>query len=252
MFLLTPMVRNLVLLNLLIFIVGQVLQNNLGDTLGLAYLTSAGFQPYQLLTHLFVHADWLHILGNMFMLMVFGPKLEMTWGPNRFLVFYLACGYGASLLYSLVNAVELNLLLQEVQAYAAQPSFNAFDRFVATHQVTAFQGFVNDFGDHDTNPAYLAQSKEYLRTYYEAMQGVTLVGASGAIFGILLAFGMVFPHDIINLFFVFPVEARFVVIFYAALELYVTLQAAPNDNVAHFAHLGGMLFAFLFARRWSA
>jgi membrane associated rhomboid family serine protease len=252
MFLMTPMVRNLVLLNLLIFIVGKVLQNDLGNTLGLAYLTSSGFQPYQLLTHLFVHADWMHILGNMFMLIVFGPKLEMTWGPNRFLVFYLACGYGSSLLYSLVNAVELHLLLQEVQAYAQQPSFIAFDRFVASHEITAFQGFVNDFGDHESDPAFLAQSKEYVRGYYEAMQNVTLVGASGAIFGILLAFGMVFPHETLYIFFIFPVEARFVVIFYAALELYVTLQAAPNDNVAHFAHLGGMLFAFLFARRWSA
>jgi membrane associated rhomboid family serine protease len=247
------MVRNIVILNLFIFMSDQFLNLNLGDTFGLYYFTSTEFQPYQLLTHLFMHASWMHVLGNMFMLVIFGPKLEMTWGPNRFLVFYLACGYGSSFLYSFVNAVELHLLLQDINVYLQNPSFIAFDGFVASHQgFGRALDFVNAFGDHENDPAYLAQSKEYLRAYYRAMQNVPLVGASGAIFGILLAFGMTFPHDVINMFFVFPLEARFVVIFYAGLELYVTLEAAPNDNVAHFAHLGGMLFAFLFARQWSS
>ncbi len=252
MFALTPMVRNILLLNLLIFVLGQFLGLDLSELFGLSAFGSSNFQPYQIITHLFIHASWMHILGNMLGLIIFGPKLEMIWGPGRFLVFYFACGFGASFLHFLVNAVELQMLLKDINAYSLDPSYISFDRFVATRHLTGFLDFVNAFGDHETDPAYLAKSKEYLRAYYVQMQNSSLVGASGAIFGILLAFGMTFPRDILYILFVIPLEARFVVILYVAFELYVTLQAAPNDNVAHFAHLGGMIFAFLFARRWAS
>lgn len=228
-------VKNLLIINGLFFLATLALQSqiNLTRILGAFYWGSPLFQPWQIVTHMFMHStqNFTHILFNMFALWMFGTAIERVWGAQRFLIYYLVTGLGAFFLHYAVVAWQVNGLISELGPDAVERIKTEGMRFWME-------------GKNYQDPA-LAQ----LNIYYN----VPVVGASGAVFGILLAFGMMFPNTrLMMLFFPVPIKAKYFVIGYGLLELYSGIANNPGDNVAHFAHLGGMLFGFLLIKYWSS
>jgi membrane associated rhomboid family serine protease len=221
------------------------------DWLGLRYIASEEFRPHQLLAHLFVHAGFLHLFSNMFTLVTFGPVLEYTLSSKRFLALYLLTGIGAALLYMAVFYFEISKLTTSYHHYMESPTPEAFAAFLhkAPQMHTHYHAFVSDFLKHSEDGAYIARSKAIATQLYTYKLNMPIVGASGAIFGLLTAFALLFPTATLSLFFLpIPIKAKYFVILYGIYELYAGLRDNPADNVAHFAHLGGIVFAYLFIR----
>jgi membrane associated rhomboid family serine protease len=254
---LTPVVRVLLLMNVVIFFIQAFTTYNpwILDTFALHYVGASKFMPHQFISHMFLHGGWLHLFSNMFSLFIFGTLLERTWGSARFLAFYMITGVGAAALHAGVTAWQM----QEMIA--------AMDNFLNTQQPQAFFTFVNEHAsfvyDHDKlrapvlelinayekNPnsvSLFTEAKGFVQFATEQKMNVPTVGASGAVFGLLMAFGMLFPNvELMLLFLPIPIKAKYFVALYGAYEFYAGFQASPDDNIAHFAHLGGLLFAFL-------
>ncbi len=226
-----PVVKNLLIINGLFFLATLLLQNqgiDLAKYLGLHYWKSPGFYPHQLITYMFMHGGFTHILFNMFAVFMFGRVLEGVWGQKRFLIFYMVTGIGAGLIQMLVAYIRLMPLMAELP----QEDIN----LIMTEGYDLIQSGKNWVGLGGTINGLI--------------NGVT-VGASGAVFGILLAFGMLFPNtELMLLFPPIPIKAKWFVIGYGAIELYSGFANNPTDNVAHFAHLGGMLFGFILIKIW--
>ena len=206
-------VKNLLIINGIMFLADIVLTRfgiDLNSILGLHFFMASGFRPYQLLTYMFMHGNFSHLFFNMFALWMFGNTLENIWGPKRFLLYYLLCGLGAGLMQEGVQYIE----------YVTQLS--------QYHNVNIGSAVIS--------------MDDYLNL-------MTTVGASGAIYGLLLAFGMMFPNSLIYLYFAIPIKAKWFVIGYAVIEL-LTGIFSSGDQVAHFAHLGGMLIGLIIILVW--
>ena len=215
-------VKNLLIINVLFFLAKMTLPIDMDKLFALHPFQSPHFEPYQLITHMFMHGDFTHLLFNMFALWMFGKVLENVWGGKRFLIYYLATGLGAMILYSIVQQIQCSLLEAEMTIEQIQ--------YVASNKLY--------------QPYQIQNMRELSSLYY-----TPVLGASGAVFGILLAFGKLFPNTLLYLYFAIPVKAKYFVIGYGALELYSGISN-PNDGVAHFAHLGGMLFGFILLKYW--
>lgn len=245
------MVRNLLIINVVVFLLqlsGVVSLENFA----LHYFGSDLFRPIQLFTHMFMHGGWSHLFSNMFSLFIFGPMLERFWGPQRLLAFYLITGLGASLLYSGVRAYELNGLENETANYMVNPEPMSFYNYMEEHYSGRYNTqFAVEFRRNPDNPTFIEESKEAVRYVFGQVFNSPMLGASGAVFGILMAFGLLFPNlELFLLFLPIPIKAKYFVLFYGAYELYAGFNRVPGDNVAHFAHLGGMLFAYILVRMW--
>ncbi len=233
-----PVVKNILLINVVMFVANMVFKMqgvDLNHVLGAFYWDSEYFEPYQILTHMFMHDNqgFLHILFNMFALLVFGSQLERVWGAKRFLLFYLLCGLGA---YALNNAVTYF----EIQHIQETMPAAYWDKFMNGDGFSVIAG----------GEAYSAIGVSDQITLYAAYN-IPGVGASGAIFGILAAFAYLFPNTELYLMFIpVPIKAKWMVIGYAALELYLGLQNTIGDSIAHFAHLGGGLIGFILVLIW--
>ena len=207
--------RNLLLINIICFLVQQVLQLrgiNVTDWLGLHFVLASQFNVLQLISYMFLHGSWTHLFFNMFSLWMFGRIIESTLGAKRYLLYYMVCGIGAGL---------------------CQELWQTADYFI--HNLSAYEMV-------DTGRGALMPMSQFLNSW-------TTIGASGACYGILLAFGALFPNERIMLLIPpIPMKAKYFVAGYAAIELFSAYTS--NDNVAHFAHLGGMLFGWLLLRRW--
>ncbi|NMM50305.1 rhomboid family intramembrane serine protease [Marinigracilibium pacificum] len=278
---LTPVVKNLLLINVLVFFAAIVINSyfrvDINDYLGLYYIKSDNFKPFQFVTYMFAHAFmngnsiylW-HILGNMFALFIFGPNLERTWGPKNFLIYYMVCGIGAGLIQTGVMYAEVRPIEKGYENFISAPTPENFDYFVQEHvtldtyfkEVSNGRGFrvdrvrifdlKNAWMDNPEELEFRKQAIDVSKIVYEQYANIPTVGASGAVFGILLAFGMLFPNVVLMLIFPpIPIKAKYFVMFYGAYELYSVFQAAPNDNVAHFAHIGGMLFGYIMIKYWN-
>ena len=246
----TPMVRNILIINVVAFVAFAMFGG--GEQFALYDFRSPNFRPYQLITHMFMHANFMHLFSNMFSLFIFGPLLETRWGGQRLLTFYLITGLGASLLFTAVRAYEFNEMRRDSEQYIAAPSPVNFLHYQEKH----LQGTLNEVAEayrkEPQNPGIINYTKEVVKQAYTEITTMSkMVGASGAVFGILMAFGMLFPNtELMLLFFPFPIKAKYFVMLYGAFELYAGIQRAPGDNVAHYAHLGGMLFAFILLKIW--
>jgi membrane associated rhomboid family serine protease len=225
-----PVVKNLIIINALMFLgtlaVQQAWGTDLNQILGLYYLGSPLFKPFQIITHMFMHGSLGHIFFNMFALWMFGKVLEQVWGSKRFFIYYMITGLGAVFLHSLVLSLELHPLVNYVsQTYGID---------------TITPDVIDQLYNMDDQKAKAL-----------AMGLVTpTIGASGAVFGVLLAFGMLFPNTQLMLLFPpIPIKAKYFVIGYGLIELYLGVMQ-PGSNVAHFAHLGGMLFGFVMIKLW--
>lgn len=224
-------VKNLLIINGLFFIGMISFRSTFGvditQWLGLYYPASESFIPSQLVTHMFMHGNIGHIASNMIMLWFLGSAMENYWGSQRFLIYYMLTGLGASALQTAVNAYEYYSL-------AASVSPENLEVLLTEGRDLLAPG-------HFFKDAAMMEVYRFLNT--------PMVGASGAVFGVLLAFGMTFPNQMIYLNFFFPIKAKYFVIGYGLLELYNGFSTS-DSGIAHFAHLGGMLFGFLLIRRW--
>ena len=209
------MTKNLLIVNILAFAATWVLERSgidLTALLGLHFFMASDFHVYQFLTYMFLHGGFTHILFNMFALWMFGAVIERVWGPKKFLFYYICCGIGAGFMQELVQYI-----------------------YFSYEGIAAYQ-YVNAGGVQMTTDAYINLW--------------TTIGASGAVYGILLAFGMIFPNERLFIIpFPFPIKAKWLIVGYIAIELF-SVMSGPGDGVAHMAHLGGMLFGFLLIKYW--
>jgi len=225
-----PVVKNLIIINVALFVAlflfRQMFRTDLNGILGMYYIQSPLFQPWQIVTHMFMHGSVMHIFFNMWALWIFGKTLESVWGGKRFLIYYLVTGLGAAFFHQLVMYFSMAPQIADMKS--------AYNIDVLTIE--------------RLNQVF-AMGTEYnglIRNLF-----TPTVGASGAVFGILLAFGMLFPNTPLFIIpFPFPIKAKWLVIGYGALELYLGVTQ-PGSNIAHFAHLGGMIFGFIMIKYWN-
>jgi membrane associated rhomboid family serine protease len=256
---LTPAVKLLLLLNLAVF-GGQIIFNeyDFTDTFGLRNIFAEKFEPYQIVTHMFVHSNQtiMHIIANMFALFMFGPMTEAYLGTKRFAVMYFCAGLGAAILYSGVQMFELWQLEEAVKYYISNPTPDNFAAFFNQHSPAIYQKilvFVKNFSENPDNSEYVKESISFVQAYYFRVSNTPMVGASGAIFGVLMMFALLFPNvELMLLFPPIPMKAKYMVTLAMAYEVYSVINAAPDDNVAHLAHIGGAFFGFFLFKYWKA
>ncbi|WP_425393056.1 rhomboid family intramembrane serine protease [Ekhidna sp.] len=250
---LTPVAKNILIINVAILLLASLLKLPLNEWFGLKVIYSDEFAPYQFLTYMWLHGGMWHLIGNMIAVLVFAPMLETVWGSKRFLTFYLVCGIGAGILYGAADAFEKMPLKNAAEAYLADPSPEAFEKFVISNKSYINVARASELIDsYYENPAYEVQTVAAVRSIYDGVvTNGTMVGASGAVFGILFAFAFLFPNtELFLLFPPIPIKAKYLVFFYAMYELYAEFNRMPGDNVAHLAHLSGMLIAFILLKIW--
>ncbi len=255
---LTPMVKNLLIATIIMFVLQRIFITLVTPYLALYQFVSPNFYPFQLVTYIFLHStkDVFHIFSNMIGLAIFGPMLERAWGGGRFLVFYLLTGIGAGLIQNAINHYEFVHMQEAANQYLIQPSAVGLADFFINHfsgYPTNFQQFLEAFEKNPDNLQYISESKQVVLRSVDSFinNSMGTVGASGAIFGIMAAFALLFPNtELFLLFIPFPIKAKYFVILYGVMEYFSGIQRTPGDNVAHFAHLGGMFFGFILVKIW--
>lgn len=245
---LTPVVKNLLIINGLLFfatiVLGERMNIDLTELLGLHYFASDKFMPHQLISYMFMHGGIAHIFFNMFALWMFGNVLENYWGGKRFLTYYLVTGIGAALIHMLFTMYDI----MPLQDFINNPTLEGL---LNIRNLDASPEFISQWSNDPDNTAYATQAAKEIQLILQKRIDIPTVGASGSVFGILLAFGMMFPNTLLYLYFAIPIKAKYFVIGYGAIELFMGIRNAPGDNIAHFAHLGGMLFGFLLIKYWN-
>jgi len=253
-----PVVKNIIIINVIMLLATWVLGNSFGieltQVLGLHYFKSELFHPYQFVTHMFMHGGLWHLFFNMFALWMFGRVLESVWGSKRFFIYFIVTGLGAAALHTFVIHLQMTSILNDIKAFNNTPSPEALAILVKNHfpeyYTQVYSKLLNGWYASPDNPNYIIRAKQFLNELVNFKMNIPTVGASGAVFGILLAFGMLFPNTQLMLLFPpIPIRAKYFVIMYGALELWLGLTQ-PGSNVAHFAHLGGMLFGFFMIKYW--
>ena len=224
-------VKNLLIINGVCFLATILLKSsfdiNLYKIFGLHYFGSELFKPWQIFTYLFMHGDFTHLFFNMFALWIFGSTIENIWGSKRFMNYYLICGLGAGLVQMIVLVVQIFMITKTLSPELVE--------YVYSNGLEVW--------NQDKN--FIIENMGELNKAINK----TTVGASGSVFGLLLAFGMMFPDSKIYVYFLVPIKAKWFVIIYGAIELMYGISGAQT-GIAHFAHLGGMLFGFFLIRYW--
>ncbi|AHM62002.1 rhomboid family protein [Flammeovirgaceae bacterium 311] len=260
MFNLTPVVKNLLLINVAVFGASVLLglEQKTIELFALYSIESDNFRAWQFVTYMFLHADLWHLFGNMIGLIIFGTWLEEVWGSSRFLQYYLITGLGAAILFMGVEFVEMKSVRDDVKAFLLEPNPNDFELVVTEHfeslyarNYSSITPLIRAYGNTPDDGQLERDAKIMVQQLYMATVNIPMLGASGAVFGVLLAAGLLFPYRRIMLLIPpIPMRARILVIFYGAYEIYALMQRAPNDNVAHMAHIGGMLIGFVLLLMW--
>ncbi len=264
----TQVVRNLLIINIAVYVLSIFLwltfQLDLHKIFGLFYFKSQSFKPYQFITHMFLHAYInpftnriiiFHILFNMFGLWMFGRVLENVLGSKKFLLLYFVSGLGAAFIHTFVLHLQMSALLNLADSFISAPSYDTFNYIVEKYINSPSQNLLN-FMDNwfyqPDNPAFFDEAKSIVSSIVNihVNENVT-VGASGAVFGILAAFTVLFPNvELMLIFFPVPIKAKYLVPGYAILELFFGVANFKGDNIAHFAHLGGALFGLILVLIW--
>lgn len=216
--------KNIILINVVLFLATVVLRQSMGidlnDHLSLHHHLAPNFKPHQFITYIFMHANLTHIFFNMFGVFIFGQMLEQVWGPKRYLIFYLLTGLGAAIVQYIIMNAEVQDELLKYNYFIDSPSTPTADKI-----------------------ALIEQKFMYLNMK-------VILGASGSLFGLLGGFGMLFPNRYIYLYFLFPVKAKWLVIGYGLMEVFSGLRNDPMDNVAHYAHIGGLVVGVIIVLIW--
>lgn len=229
-----PVTKNLIIINLILWL-ASVLYPALQDFLGMHFILAEDFKIHQLITYMFMHdrSGIGHVFFNMFAVYMFGRVLEQVWGPKRFLIFYMVTGIGAGLIQQLTWYIDIAPFLKDVNQYL----------------LSGEPGSLGNYWQLREGVRYPAE--EVLRVRDALLNSMLTVGASGAVFGILLGFGMLFPNAPLYFMFIpFPIKAKWMVIVYGLIELFAGVSNFSGDNVAHFAHLGGMIFGYFLIVYW--
>lgn len=256
MFRLTPTVRLILIINVLVYLVPMFTGSKefVDNVLGLHHIDSQYFGPWQWLTHMFVHGGFNHILFNMLGLAVFGPMIEYVWGEKRFVFFYLFCGLGAGLLYSIWNYYEFQQQYLAYQAFLDAPSIGGAEQYFLKFYPNLkgrMSMYLMDFEANGLNSTGYQYVKNTMQLLTESNLDKPMVGASGALYGVLAAFGLLFPNmQLMLLFPPIPIKAKYVVLIYAVIAVYSAFSNDPTDNTAHLAHIGGLLFGALMVWYW--
>ncbi len=227
--------KNLLILNVLFFLVKGVLESqgiNAGQVLGMHYPASQLFEPYQIVTHFFMHGDLFHILFNMIGLVVIGSHLERVWGKKRFFIFYFVTAFGAMLLHIVVEGVEI---------------YNSMGEFFPTiyyeYYSDSYMPYIIDSMGQQRAGGVILEAGVRMHT--------PVLGASGAVYGLLMAFALLFPNTEFRLLFPpIPIKAKWLALILGGIAVYNGILQSEGDSVAHFAHLGGMLFGFIMIKIW--
>ena len=211
-------VKNLLIINALVFLaqllLGDKLPFSINDTFALHTWQSQLFKPWQLVTHMFMHGDFWHLILNMLPLWMLGSTLEALWGPKRFLLFYIVCGLGAAFCHLAVLYFESEQLIKTFQAFS--------------------------FAEQEANKYAVA-----------SILNQATLGASGAVFGCATAFAYLFPNTIFLIYYIIPLKAKWAIPGYIIFELFSAVRNSAGDNIAHVAHLGGALVGFLLVYFWN-
>ena len=236
---LPPVTKNLLILNVLFFLASNILESkgiNISQLLGAHYFNSLLFKPFQIITHMFMHSltDYFHIIFNMLLLVMFGGHLERIWGPKKYFVFYFLCGLGAIALYNTIGVwqiVELKELL----------IMDGYDLLSLNNKI------YNE--NYDLISINSNKSNQLLNEYILKTNS-TIVGASGAIFGLLSGFALLFPNTKLMLLFPpIPIKAKYLIGGYLILETYNSFFNT-NDQIAHLAHVGGAIVGIIIVIIW--
>ena len=222
-------VKNLLIINVILYIGTTLLYPQFYDMLSMHFIKSDKFQPFQIVTHMFMHSNYGigHIFFNMFALWMFGSPLERIWGPKRFLIFYLITGFGAIFLFMGVNLIEFQSLAAKVSPEQLQLIMSGGNELI------------------------IGEDRDVAKKIYQIYNG-QIVGASGAIYGLLVAFGLMFPNTPLMLIFLpVPIKAKYFIPVLMVIELFLGVGQFAWDNIAHFAHLGGALFGFIIVKLWN-
>jgi membrane associated rhomboid family serine protease len=258
---LPTIIKNLLIINALVFLAqntfaGPTSSFSFEDYFALHAWQSSLYKPWQIITHMFLHGDFGHILGNMFALWMFGSILENVWGPKRFLLFYFLCGVGAAVIHLLILSYQLIPLTNEYEqllrlSKSNAPGFtDAVLAFSKAHDIPLTRILTENKVSLDT-PGLAPQLMDLISSYHNKMLSTATLGASGAVFGILIAFIYLFPNTYIYVYFLFPIKAKWLGILYFAFELYKAIENSAGDNVARWAHVGGALVGFILVYIWN-
>lgn len=264
---LPPVVKNLLIINGLVYLASIVCNMafgiDLNDYMGLRYPGASNFRFFQFFTYMFAHASFSHLFFNMFALWMFGSIIENVFGSKRFIIYYLVCGFGAALTHYAIAFFDINPIVHSINYIIQNPSADNIMDFVQNHKfhiyqysdseiragLAVFNSNLNALQYNSTDTASIQACIDFLTEYKEYYKNLpNVVGASGAVYGLLLAFGMLFPNARIYLYFFIPIKAKWFVIIYGILELISGITS--TGNVAHFAHLGGMVFGIFLILYW--
>ena len=232
---LTEGIKHLIIINIIIFVAPQLLKLDLTNILALHFPKNENFGFWQYLTHMFMHGSFAHILFNMYGLWAFGTPLEQMWGRNKFLFFYFSAGIGAGLIYSMVNYYQFINYYEILIGNGLKPNdiYNILDT-----------------GNYAEYVNMITLSKENLTEFYSLFHNPA-VGASGAVYGVLVAFGMYFKEAKLALiFFPVPIAANYFIPLILMGELFFGMTKYSVGNIAHFAHIGGAIIGFILAYYW--
>ncbi len=241
--------KNLLLLNILMFVLTLFFETrgfDLGSLLGIHYFNSPLFEPYQIVTYFFMHGGVFHILFNMIALVMFGGFLENLWGPKRFFVLYIASAVGAIVLYNSIGFMQI----EEIRQLIGHPvDLSAMDAIISQNgRSEETIRLLNEY----LSTSNLGNSPEsvYISEYIDKVF-TPMVGASGAVFGIMAAFAILFPNTELQLIFPpIPVKAKYLIGGYFVFEIYNSIYQSQGDNVAHLAHVGGALVGGILVLIW--
>ena len=226
--------KNILILNIMFFVATYILKTqgiDLVSQFGAHYVNSTLFQPFQIVTHFFMHGNLLHIFFNMWLFVMLGAYLEKIWGPKRFFIFFIATALGAFGLYNIIGVYELEVLKQQL----------------------VNQGFdLDEVNGMIKNSEYNVVAYETNQIYHEYVVNsyTPMVGASGAVFGIMAAFAILFPNTEFMIYFMFPIKAKFLVGGYFLYEIYQSYQDNAGDSTAHLAHVGGAIVGGIIVLIW--
>jgi len=248
---LPTVVKNLLIINGLFFLAKIVLASkfDLDAIFGLHYFAASDFHVWQIITYMFMHGDFGHLFFNMFALWMFGASVENAWGERRFLCYYLITGIGAAMIHYLIIYFQIHSSLSLIDAFLTAPSVDTFSQLANVDRINQ-AAIAQNLLYLQAHPSAVTEFVPQIEAFRETfLNSFNIIGASGSVFGLLLAFGMMYPNSEIYVYFLLPIKAKWFVVIYGALELmYGVLGSA--DGVAHFAHLGGMLFGFLLIMVW--
>lgn len=232
---------------------------DLNNYLGLHFLQGDKFNPLQYITYMFMHGGLMHLVFNMFALFMFGRVLEEIWGGKKFFTYFVLTGIGAAFLHTGVVYLELLPDIKLIDNFLNDPTAFTFGDLVQNHkfhaqsyEISSLQKSWELWQSNPSNSVAKGKVIDFMLDYRnQFLNGPTVVGASGSVYGILLAFGYMFPNSRIMLLIPpIPIKAKYFVVIFGVMELFMGFRNTPNDNVAHFAHLGGMIFGFLLLLYW--